>query len=62
MIPKYKKVKVLKPFCSICGEQLTGDGSHYKPYKCKCGTWKWFTDYKNETMALRLIKQVGMRC
>lgn len=40
MIIKWKKVKTLQPFCSICGEQLQGDNSMVNPYKCKCGTWR----------------------
>jgi len=35
----YKKVKVAMPHCSVCGEQLDGNGSKLLPYRCSCGVW-----------------------
>jgi hypothetical protein len=48
MQPIYKKVKVFKPHCPKCKEQLTGNNSDVLPYKCKCGTWQkdwWSSDF-----------------
>lgn len=36
----YKRVKMMMPHCSQCGEQLLGDGSFILPYQCQCGTWE----------------------
>jgi hypothetical protein len=43
--PVWKKVKVLRPHCPICKEELSGDNSQMFPYKCFCGFWKgdWMT-------------------
>lgn len=46
LLPDYKQVKVLKPFCPICKEQLQGDGTSWNPYKCSCGTWKFDQEKK----------------
>lgn len=43
----YKKVTEKKPFCSICNEQLVGNGSVMYPYKCSCGEWQ-FNGYNNK--------------
>lgn len=58
MKSKYKKVKVLKPHCSICGEQLQGNGSDILPYNCSCGEWEW--KHRDIDMELELkLKQNG---
>lgn len=41
MMPIYKQVKELKPFCPKCKERLVGDGSFTFPYKCSCGIWTY---------------------
>jgi hypothetical protein len=38
--PVYKVVKVSKPHCPNCEEQLAGNNSIALPYNCSCGVWK----------------------
>ena len=40
MKPIYKRIKVSQPFCSICKDRITGNGSMVLPYKCSCGKWR----------------------
>lgn len=39
MRPEYKKVRVMKPHCPVCGNMLFGDNSMINPWRCPCGEW-----------------------
>ena len=51
MIPRYKKVKILMPHCSVCGERLLGNNSMILPYKCSCGEWEM--DYQSREYKIK---------
>lgn len=40
LYPLYKRVKVMMPHCPICRDELSGNNSIDRPWKCSCGTWK----------------------
>ena len=55
---EYKYVKILVPFCKRCQEQLRGDNSISRPYKCKCGTWRHerVFDGKRDALVFKIAK------
>jgi len=40
MEPKYKKIKVSRPHCPKCDEDLLGNNSMALPWRCSCGIWE----------------------
>lgn len=36
---KKKKVWVFEKICPKCNEVISGNGSGFEPYRCKCGQW-----------------------